>query len=219
VRAAPIAGEESTRDAEREAERLEGRHSSSSVDPGHPPLDAARKREYFPVAHALPFVSPGKIGKLMKGLVVAAALLSLTGCANQGGLSKHGIPEAYQGSFHLPGQIDAINFRLADDGTFQWDIDGCDFTGGDHGRWSGAQDVTLSPDGAATMTWNQGVSYVQEITSVGLVTGSASSLSATVHDSDGSTALQTWVPGRICVSCVLTPYGYWYPDGQFACDP
>lgn len=126
-----------------------------------------------------------------------------------------GLPAAFEGYFHYE-QIDATNLRLEEDGTFRWTISGCDFGGGDEGRWTVDGDkVLLRSATAAPLTWSHDGSFAFRVDEVELSAGSGT-LTAIGRNGGADAFEQTWLAGGACAICG----GDLGPTGQCGCaDP
>jgi hypothetical protein len=123
------------------------------------------------------------------------------------------------GSWSLPGHVDATNLEIRADGTFVWDIDGCDFGGGGEGRWR--TDPVVGPPGAfifepprgqATFDWMDDVTFRLPVASLRVArNGDHLSVSG---DDRGKPFTQTWDPGSVCPNCG----GQLGPTGQRKCE-
>jgi hypothetical protein len=113
------------------------------------------------------------------------------------------------GVYHLPERIDAADLQLNADGSFRWVVFGCDFGGGDLGRWrSGGDSLTLLPrEGRGKLRWfgNAALAEVESVT----LRASDDGLEVSVGDE-----LQTWRAGGLCAICG----GGLGPTGVEACD-
>src|SRR5262245_53449454 len=67
------------------------------------------------------------------------------------------IPSGFEGVFHQQATVDEVNFALLGDGRFQWAVFGCDYCGGDSGRWqvsaAGDSVEVLPLAGRDTLEW------------------------------------------------------------------
>ncbi len=116
--------------------------------------------------------------------------------------------------FHLPGPVDAVSLGLWDDGTFRWDIDGCDFRGEGCGTWHlvGTTIVLTPSPGSTTFPWVAGAGFRNPADHVDLVVGNTG-LTAEVFLHDGTRVSQTWPDGRVCPVCAGLG-----PSAVVACD-
>ena len=105
------------------------------------------------------------------------------------------------GLFHLDKEPDERNLVIESDGTFFWEIFGCDFSGGGCGVWRNVgTTVVLSPaPPAKSLMWTDtvGVGQVVEI----VLTESGGVLEARARAVDGTMTIQKWYPGQVCAHC------------------
>lgn len=123
--------------------------------------------------------------------LVAAGVVLLAACR-----SSPNPNTAEIGTWHLPGRVDATNLEIRADGTFAWDIDGCDLYGGADGRWrNDAKGITLEPPaGARTLSWMDSGDRPPST-----LRATKEDARLTVTGDDG--ARQTWEPGAVCPTC------------------
>jgi len=116
--------------------------------------------------------------------------------------------------FHQLGPVDAVSLGLWDDGTFRWEINGCDFGGEGCGSWHavGATIVLTPSPGSATFPWAAGAGFNNPTDHVDFVAGDAG-LAANVFLHDGTRASQAWPEGRVCPVCAGLG-----PSAVVACD-
>jgi hypothetical protein len=120
------------------------------------------------------------------------------------------------GLYHLPNMVDAVNLQLAEDGTFRWKIDGCDFEDGDRGRWRAKDEkLILTPmPGKPTFTWVVGLSFGTRLETIELEAGDRTGQMFATGIADGERVDQAWARGGSCVICGGTFGG---PSGQERC--
>ena len=103
--------------------------------------------------------------------------------------------------FHLPGPWDATSLGLWDDGTFLWEINGCDFGFVGCGSWQLiGTTIVLSPrPGSATLQWPtvEGTVIADHVD----VSETDAGANVEVFLHDGSRVDQMWTHGRICPVC------------------
>jgi hypothetical protein len=124
------------------------------------------------------------------------------------------LPDDLKGFFHLPG-VDATNLRLDEDRTFRWTIAGCDFGGGDSGRWLADHGgiVLLGEGDDESFTWVHQGTFAFPVGDVTLI-ATEEGLIARLSGRDGSLPEQLWERGGACPECG----GSLGPTGQCACD-
>jgi hypothetical protein len=136
--------------------------------------------------------------------VLGVALLAAGGCASHRHPARD-VLSAPEGVYHLEGQVDALNFQLAADGTFHATACGCDFYGETVGRWRrDGTEIVFTPQAAAPTIWWVGLNRVPQ------VTGQLTAHEIIVRE---GTVLQRWLPGRVCSVCG----GTLGPTGQRSC--
>jgi len=113
------------------------------------------------------------------------------------------LPAAFTGVFHLDGAVDETALGLDAGGGFRWSIWGCDFCGGDGGRWTvDGNIVTLQPaDGRSTMDWDTGVGFKDAVAAVRLSDAGGKLNASGMLVADQSSFTQTWSSGRVCTTC------------------
>lgn len=135
-----------------------------------------------------------------------------------GGEGEPEVPAAFAGYFHLVEEdaVDLVNLRLAEDETFRWMIEGCDFGAIVTGRWSTTDDgVLLAPAEGQELTWVHDVTYAFPVDEVELTVGDQD-LIATARVGGDVVFTQTWAAGGACAACGPPPdLG---PTGQCTCD-
>lgn len=109
-----------------------------------------------------------------------------------------GLDPAFGGVHHLDVQPDEHNLVIAADGTFFWEVFGCDFGGGGCGVWKPDGDgiVLVPKPPAATMPW----SGAPPVTRV-VLRSRAGGLDAQVFSASGAPVKQRWMPGEVCAQC------------------
>jgi len=120
------------------------------------------------------------------------------------------------GLYHLPNMADAANLQLAQDGTFRWKIDGCDFASGDRGRWRARDEkLILTPmPGKPTFTWVAGLSFRTRFETIELEAGDRTGQVFATGIADGERVDQAWARGGSCVVCGGV---FGRPSGQERC--
>lgn len=173
--------------------------------------------------------SPRRLRRLVRLLPsallpVATALAACTGGAtpigdqasapaSAPGDATPAAPDPVVGVYHLS-QVDATNLQLDADGTFRWTIEGCDYGGGQCGRWTkdAAGEIMLSA-GDAELEWSWDGSFKQ-----GMRWLRVSKTSDGVHVEGETTSSehvrQEWKAGRACAVCG----GNLGPTGQSECN-
>jgi hypothetical protein len=118
-----------------------------------------------------------------------------------GGERAGSLPPAFVGVFHLvePNPVDTYNLRIHERGAFKWDVSGCDFFGGDHGRVESTGDrLTFLPEpGRTSFDWvlaDVVVSEPAERVEVELLAPGTLIVR-------GSSAEQKWMSGAFCPYC------------------
>lgn len=102
--------------------------------------------------------------------------------------------------FHLS-QIDETNLSLLPNGSFVWQIFGCDFSGGGDGHWITVAPghFQLLPSKGKTFVW-PGQGGVGGVTSVDVETTPTGELHTHTVAVTGPLD-QSWKPGRVCAVC------------------
>lgn len=111
-------------------------------------------------------------------------------------------------------QVDATNLRIDSNGRFRWSISGCDFGGGDQGRWEKHPEggiVLLPAPGYDFFTWSH-EGFGDQATALRL-TRSGDEVTIQGSMENGSTLKQTWKSGCACAICG----GNRGPTGQETC--
>lgn len=111
-------------------------------------------------------------------------------------------------------QVDATNLRIDANGWFRWSIDGCDFGGGDGGRWEPHPEggIVLKPGpGYDFFEWSAD-GFRDHAVALRLTrTGDTIQVSGTMEN--GDVIEQTWKEGCVCPVCG----GNLGPTGQGSC--
>jgi hypothetical protein len=133
------------------------------------------------------------------------------------------------GIYHLPNQVDAVNLSLNADGTFFWNVCGCDYSGFSQGRWVIDENgLTLSSLSGSKLTWFTDFSLGSEVKTPlkvengpgpGEITITGEVISSSNQATEPSRVTfvpirQVWKSGRLCAKCE-GPLG---PTGQELCD-
>jgi hypothetical protein len=117
------------------------------------------------------------------------------------------------GVFHKE-QVDATNLRIDSNYHFEWTISGCDFGGGDEGRWESHSEggiVLLPNTGKPYFEWSH-EGFKDRAVSLRL-THEGDDVKITGSMEDGSVITQTWKGGCACAVCG----GNLGPTGQEEC--
>ena len=117
------------------------------------------------------------------------------------------------GVFHKE-QVDATNLRIDSNFHFAWTISGCDFGGGDEGRWESHSEggILLLPNtGSEFFEWSH-EGFKDRALSLRL-THEGTDVKITGKMEDGSIITQTWKGGCACAVCG----GNLGPTGQETC--
>lgn len=96
--------------------------------------------------------------------------------------------------FHLPDAPDERNLVLEPDGTFFWEVYGCDYSGGGCGTWSiVGTTLVLTSKPPTKLSWPTfGVGPVASV----VLSRKGGSLEARVTDLGGKVTVQTWLRAR-----------------------
>lgn len=151
--------------------------------------------------------------KRLRGVVIA--VLAIVGCRSVATPVESSSPSAsappgadasaagpvIRGIYHLDVEPDERNLVIESDGTFFWEIFGCDFSGGGCGVWKKVGTTVVltptPPEKSFMWTDNGGVNQVVEI----VLTESAGVLDARARAVDGTITVQKWHPGQVCAQC------------------
>lgn len=109
----------------------------------------------------------------------------------------------WAGTYYLPDHVDAANLVIDADGSFHWTMDGCDYVGGDCGRWmkSQPQSIVLLPAGTDSFFWSSGSSVVKQQTQLDVVGEPNGDLVVSIASPGFKAEAQRWKKGRLCVAC------------------
>jgi len=164
----------------------------------------------------------------MRALPPLLALLLFVGCggstepaptsssspsASPSGTPATNDPAAFEGVFHHE-QVDATNLRIDSDGHFHWTIEGCDFSGGDEGRWKAHPEggILLEPaNGYDYFEWSSGGFRDRAVALRLTLEGDVLTVKGTMDN--GEPISQTWKAGCVCPVCG----GNLGPTGQNNC--
>src|SRR5262245_51998676 len=118
--------------------------------------------------------------------------------ADPGDAGTQALPSGLGGTFNLAA-VDEVNMAVEADGTFRWRINGCDFGGGDCGRWKReGEKIVLSPaQGKSSLEWSVDTGFKTQVSNV-TVTSSVEGkivVAGTIAAS-GKPFTQTWTRGR-----------------------
>ncbi|CAN5162804.1 hypothetical protein BH09MYX1_BH09MYX1_28970 [soil metagenome] len=123
------------------------------------------------------------------------------------------LPPKLRGVFHSDMGPDERNLVIDGDGTFFWEIFGCDFGGGDCGVWRNTgTTVVLTPRPPATsMSWATPPEVTGKVVKI-VLSEHGGNLEAHGTTALGKTFVQLWYPGQICAPCgdSLGPSGKLY---------
>lgn len=123
------------------------------------------------------------------------------------------LPPEFNGIFHLPNQGDAFNLQFNSNGTFSWNVWGCDYGNGGNGIWrKSGNNLILEPIENRELKWvGKGIMFPvkqvefssQNNVIVAQITPFKESHNTILNNP------QTWELGKVCAQCggLLGPSG------------
>jgi hypothetical protein len=127
------------------------------------------------------------------------------------------------GMYHLPDTGNVTTLELKSDGRFRWVVHGCDYGGGDSGRWiaEGVAIVLLPRSGRDQFRWpgEEGLRWPARVV---LRKNAALDQLDAEAETDAGNYAQSWLPGAWCAQCGggVVPSGgiQLGPTGAYACE-